>query len=191
MENVTTPVPAEGTPAPQIPSSTTSGDSPALSGYAQKVELFLTKVEAALAEIGVLGQRQASSIKAVRGQMNVPDTFIDTATAVAQQQPDLAGAAQFDLEVARDSAEHRDAFMQILNRWDGWRRDVKFAMDAKKAPVAANALKLYRVAKSVAAGAAGTAPDHAQNLRRDLARTRPSQRKKAPVVEPSPASPSK
>lgn len=167
-------------PPPSVP-------TPTVTYYQQVAAQMSAALSNAAALIASLESPHTSTIGFVRSHSGVPANFIATAATAVVAAPVLQSVSKFDVDEARDVLQFLEAFRPVVDQIEALGVDVKFTMDSRKATVAADALQIYAIAKGVARDPSSAALlAHVNNMKRDLGRTRPKTREKAPA--PSSAS---
>lgn len=103
----------------------------------------------------------------IRAYVNVPVAFLQTAVAIADQEPTLQAAGLLDPEEGQDTLQFLDAFLPVHGGVVGLGKVVKRVLVTRKAHLAAKALQIYAVVRGMARNDPHMA-EHARNLGRDL-----------------------
>lgn len=164
------------------PASPTPVPTPTVTHYQQVAAQMSAALSSAAALIASFESPHGSTLAFVRSHRSVPVDFISTAVTTVEATPELQSVNKFDVTEARDVLQFLDAFRPVVDQLEALRVDLKFTMDSRKAAVAADALQIYAIAKGVARDPSSAALlAHVNNMKRDLGRTRPKTREKAPA----------
>ena len=148
---------------PEVPTT------PTVTALQQIAEPFLKQVDAMAAAIPDLQVHHPAITPFVRKHQNVPNDFLSTTVAVAEQMPTLH--AVMEPAASRNDLQYIDAFKPLLDRVGALYDALEYTIRAKKASLGVAALQAYVIAKGFARnpGDAVTAI-HVANMQRDLKR---------------------
>jgi hypothetical protein len=166
--------PLEATPDP-TPTLTTTR-------YQEIAAQFISGMDALTATIPKLEVEHPAALEIVRGSIGIRDAFLGSSIAAAEQVPDIRMLNTLDVAAGHDVMQFIEAFRPVLDKIAAVGRNIKFTMRSRKAVLAADALRVYDLAKSVARDPRKAAVvAHVRNMKRDLAR--PGRPKKLPPAE--------
>jgi|GEM_PF-121429 hypothetical protein len=166
---------------PQVPADPVPpAQTPTITHY-QQIALNLAKaVDDMLALIPSFVEAHPDTTAFVRTHQNVPLTFIATAVAAVEANPELQGGT-FDATEARDTLQFIDAFRPMADLLSAAAKNLTFSINSRKANAGNGALEVYAIAKRVARNPLSTTvASHVGNLKRDLGRRGPRKGKPAP-----------
>jgi hypothetical protein len=155
----------------------------------QEVAANMTKALEELRQTVVALQDPSQTARVRQTQNNVTAAFIIKTITMVEASPELLAVKKFDPAAAREVLQILDALGPVYDALRAVARDVKIAMDSRKAKIASGALQIYAIAKGVARDE--TAPGlavHVSDLRQKVKRGNGAKRKTKAKV--SPATPS-
>lgn len=162
-------------PGTESPTPTHYGD------VAAQLSASLAAFVAAVPDFEIANPPSKRFVKLKRA---VPKPFVGTAVGAAITSEDLKSVQQLDTTRALDNKQYLDAFRPLHDQLITVERGLGYSIGVKEALLAADAQKIYAVAKGLARDKdGGEIVVHVQNMRRDLVR-----RKKA-VKQQQPSSP--
>src|ERR1051326_19458 len=176
------------TATPDGTRDTTTTPTPTITHYQQLAENFSKALDEIAAIIPKLEITHPATANLDRSHLNVPTEFLATAIAAVEQTPELQGTGKLDVTAARDTLQFIEAFRPVQDKVTAFANSLKFTMASRKATLAADALKVYSIAKGIARdpGAAAVASLVA-NLKRDLGRRGRPKGSVAAAAKPAPA----
>jgi hypothetical protein len=170
---------------PQVPADPVPPvQTPTVTHYQQIAENLAKAIDDMLALIPSFVEAHPDTKTFVNRHQNVPLTFIATAVAAAEANPELQVGA-FDATEARDALQFIDAFRPMADRLSAAAKNLTFSINSRKANAGIGALEVYAIAKRIALNPLSTTvASHAGNLKRDLGK-----RGRKKVTKPTPGTP--
>jgi hypothetical protein len=183
MAIILTPPPV---PAPEDPTSTAP---PTLTvTYYQQLAAHFSEILDEVAAIIPRAAGPALDPRFVRTHLNIPIKFLGTVVASVEQVPNLRTAGKLDVDKGCDTLQLLDAFRTIRYKVAAFTEDLEYALNARQASLAVDALDSYDLAKSLIRDPNNAAlTSWVDNMQADLGRRGP--RPKKPASKPVPASP--
>lgn len=111
---------------------------------------IIADLDAVSAKIETLERWEFESEDAMRAYVNVPETFLHSTVALVQDTPTLRELNRLDVADGRETLEYLAAFASVYNRTDALRTRVKLNMKSRKTRLAAQAMQIYALAKTLA-----------------------------------------
>jgi hypothetical protein len=181
---------------PQVPADPVPpAQTPTVTHYQQIAVNLAKAVDDMLALIPSFVEAHPDTKTFVNSHQNVPLTFIATAVAAVEANPELQRGS-FDATEARDALQFIDAFRPMADRLHAAAKNLTFSINSRKANAGTGALEVYAIAKRVALNPLSTTvASHVGNLKRDLGRRGGVKKKHqtpapgAPTPVPVPATP--
>jgi hypothetical protein len=158
--------------------------SPTVTHYQQLADDFLKTMDTLAASLPIFQASHETTVKFVRGKLNVPLSFMASAVAAVEQDPSLQGIRKLDTQEARDTLQFLEAFRTVVDKVTAFGKALDFTMNARRANLAADSLQIYGIAKEATrdpASALITGP-HVQSMSRDLGRRGIGRKKKTPTT---------
>jgi hypothetical protein len=156
--------------------------TPTPTHYQQKAGQLGAILTELTAQIPKFEGKHPSTADFVRRHQNIPMEFIAGVTAAVEAIPELLATGKYNVVEARDTFQFIEAFRPILDRMEMLTTDLKFTLDAQYAKLVTDGLQMYDIAKGFARDPASPSiAAHVEIMRRNLGRTRPTPRLKAPV----------
>jgi hypothetical protein len=173
---------------PQVPADPVPpAQTPTVTHYQQIAENLAKAIDDTLALIPSFQEAHPDTNAFVRTHQNVPLTFIATAVAAVEANPELQ-AGTFDATAARDTLQFIDAFRPMADRLHAAAKNLTFSINSRKANAGNGALEVYAIAKRIALNPLSTTvASHAGNLKRDLGKH--GRKKKPAPGTPTPSTP--
>jgi hypothetical protein len=158
--------------------------SPTLTHYGEVAAQLSASLAAFVATVPDFVIANPPSKRFMKTKRGVPKPFVGTAFGAVSASDDLKSVPQLDTVRALDIKQYIDAFKPLHDQLITVERGLGYSLGVKQALLAADAQKIYAVAKGLARDMdGGELVVHVQNMRRDLVR-----RKKA-VKQQTPSSP--
>jgi hypothetical protein len=155
---------------PQAPADPVPVQTPTITHYQQLAANLAKAIDDVLALIPSFVEAHPDTTIFVSRHQNVPLTFIATAVAAVEANPELHGGT-FDATEARDALQFIDAFRPMADRLHAAAKNLTFSINSRKANAGTGALEVYAIAKRVALNPLSTTvASHVSNLKRDLGR---------------------
>jgi hypothetical protein len=134
---------------PQVPADPVPAQTPTITHYQQIAANLAKAIDDMLALIPSFVEAHPDTTQFVRTHQNVPLTFIATAVAAVEANPELKGGT-FDATEARDTLQFIDAFRPMADRLSAAAKNLTFSINSRKANAGSGALEVYAIAKRVA-----------------------------------------
>jgi hypothetical protein len=154
-----------------------------ITRYQELAAQFMSGLDAlTAATIPGLEMEHATLLDTVRGHQTIPDVFLGSSIAAVEQTPEIQAMNTLDVAAGHDVLQFIEAFRPVLNKVAALGRNIKFTMSSRKAALAADALRVYDLAKSVARDPR-KAPvfAHVKIMKRDLNRNGRRKKKLPPL----------
>ncbi|MCU1245637.1 MAG: hypothetical protein JWN02_1547 [Acidobacteria bacterium] len=116
----------------------------------QEVAANMTKVLEELRQTVIALQDPSQTARVRQTQSNVTEAFIVKTITMVEASPELLAVKKFDPAAAREVLQILEALGPVYDALRAVARDVKIAMDSRKAKIASGALQIYAIAKGVA-----------------------------------------
>jgi len=151
----------EGTPAPGA----------TVTAHQAAAEVVLKSLAETVSLIPKLTEAHPATLDFIRGKQSIPLRFIETVIASVETCPELQRIGIMDPVAARDDLQFLEAFRTMYDRVAAFQEQLKVTLDARRASLAFDSLKVYQQAKGLAGHPSfvNVGP-YSENMRRDLGR---------------------
>lgn len=137
--------------------------------FEQFAKEVIADLDAVSAKIETLERWEFESEDSMRAYVNVPEIFLHSTVALVEHTPILRELNRLDVGDGRETLEYLGAFASVYNRTEALRTRVKLNLKSRKTRLAAQAMQIYALAKTLARD--GKNPGlaaHVELLARDL-----------------------
>jgi hypothetical protein len=175
----TTPTDAEGTPYLTI------------TRYELLARDVTDALHAMMEELPKLAPKERRSGSFIRTHIGIPQKFVDTTVGAVEHDPELGQLNQMNLSAAYSTRQLASAFRPVVRELARVTDELQLLLDTRQANVAAEALKIYELAKAlfrrkVHSGHRDAGALTIRQMKRDLGRRGPG-KKRAGAVPVAPA----
>lgn len=144
--------------------------TPTITHYQQVAADFMKAIDEIAAVIPQTGEAE-SGLKLVRGHLNVPDVFCETAIIAVEQLAELQASKKLDAVAGRNKLQFIEAFRPMSDKLSSLVKLLDYTLMWAKATLAEEGLQIYRITKSLASDKRSPVMQaHASNMKRDLGR---------------------
>jgi len=167
------------------PADPASTPSPTQTHYQQVAEQVIGALDAFTGAIPDFDSAHDLTKVFIRSKRNIPARFVSTAVGSLLVSPELQSVKQLDVNGSHDNTQYVDAFTPVLNALGTVFKGLQFTIDIRKARLATEAQKIYKVAQGLAQDRNGaTVGAHVENMKRAR---KPRQSRAKSKKQPSPA----
>jgi hypothetical protein len=162
-----------------------------MTSYQQLATDVLDALDAMMEAVPKLEQKERRSKAFIRTHLGIPQKFVDTTVGAVAYTPELEKLNQMNLAAAYSSRYLGLAFRPVVSALVCVTEELQLLLDTRQANAAAEALKIYAIAKMLirrkTRGNPGdVSPAKVAQMKRDLGRRGP-RKKKAGADSASPA----
>lgn len=119
-----------------------------------ELELFrdeiLADLDAVAAKVEKFERWQFEPEEFVRAYVNVPRAFLTATVALVQHKDELAAMKKLDAAEGRETLEYLHAFATVADRFEAIGKRTRRNMRSRHARLAAQAMQMYAIVKSLA-----------------------------------------
>jgi hypothetical protein len=130
-----------------------------------------------------------STVKFVRGHLNIPNAFFASAISAVEQIEALSRTGLFDSATGRETLQYVEAFKPLLVKLAALYDQLAYTLQSLKATLAADALRIYGLSKEIGLKPGNLATASvAASMKQDLGRKggrKPKDKSPAPPATPT------
>jgi len=178
----------ETPPAGNPPAIPPTGVITNFQQIADQLMLDVDKITAAIPKLAA--GSHISTVKFVRGHLNIPNAFLASAISAVEQIDALSRTELFDSATGRETLQYVEAFKPLLVKLAALYDRLAYTLQSLKATLAADALRIYGLTKEIGLKPGNLATASvAASMKQDLGRKGVRKPKAKPPTTPTTPAP--
>jgi len=124
--------------------------APTITRYQQLANDVMQAIDAMMVEVPKLEAKERRSKAFIRTHIGISPEFVMRTAGAVEYTPELDRMEQMNVAAAHAARQLGDAFLPVVRRLAGVTDELQLLLDTKQALAAAEALKMYELAKALA-----------------------------------------